>query len=207
MVDIKEILESKDCCHKLIQKDYSKGEQITSYISKRKQIFILISGEAVLVRYDDRGNKDIVDFFHEGSVFGEAFYNVYLNSELSVIATKRCTVLTMMLDDVIKKCDPRCKYHERINTTLLNLLFENTTHLNSRLEVITKRTIREKLHFYFETLSIENYSNRVTIPLSLTDLADFLSVNRSAMMRELKNLEDEGFIQRVGKNTYKLTYK
>ena len=207
MFDIKEILSLKDCCHKLSEKEYSKGEQITSYIEKRKQICILISGEAVLVRYDNRGNKDIVDFFYEGSVFGEAFYNVYLNSELSVIATKKCTVLFMLLDDIIKKCDPRCKYHEMINGTLLNLLFNNTTHLNSRIEVISKRTIRDKLLFYFETLSVENYSTRITIPFSLTDLSDFLGVNRSAMMRELKVLEDEGFIEKVKKSTYKLMYK
>jgi CRP-like cAMP-binding protein len=207
MVDIEKILEMKNFCHQLIKKEYAKHAEITSYIQKRKQIFILLSGEAVLVRYDERGNKDIVDFYREGSVFGEAFYNVFTNSELCVIATKKCIVLTMMLDDVIKKCDPKCKFHEELNTTLLNLLFENTTHLNSRIEMISKRTIREKLHFYFETLSTENFSSRVRLPFSLTDLADFLSVNRSAMMRELKALEDDGIIQKIGKNTYKLLYK
>ena len=207
MVDINKILEMKSLCHQLTERTFPKGTEITSYIQNRRQIFILISGEAVLVRYDERGNKDIVDFYREGSVFGEAFYNVYTNSELSVIATKKCTVLTMMLDDIIKKCDSRCKFHEELNTTLLNLLFDNTTHLNSRIEVISKRTIREKLHFYFETLSIENFSNRVTIPFSLTDLADFLSVNRSAMMRELKELEEDKIIQKTGKNRYKLLYK
>ena len=171
------------------------------------QIFILISGEAILVRYDEKGNKDIVDFFYEGSVFGEAFYNVFLNSELSVLATKKCSLLTIMYDDIITKCDSRCKYHEELNSTLLNLLFETTTHLNSRIEVISQRTIREKLHIYLETLSIENFSNRVKIPFSLTDLADFLSVNRSAMMRELKALEDDKIIQKVGKNTYRLLYR
>ncbi len=161
----------------------------------------------MLVRYDEKGNKDIVDFFRPGSVFGEAFYNVFLNSELSVIATKKCKCLLIMYDDVIRKCDPRCKTHETLNNALLNLLFKNTTHLNSRIEVITKRTIREKLHIYFETLSIESFSNRVTIPFSLTDLADFLSVNRSAMMRELKALQEDRIIQKVGKNTYKLLYR
>jgi len=207
MVDINEILKAKDYCHQIIKKDFSKGETITSYIEKRKQIFILLSGEASLIRYDEKGNKDIVDFFRVGSVFGEAFYNVYLSSELSVVATKKCSCLTIMFDDIVRKCDSRCKFHEELNSTLINLLFENTTHLNSRIEVISKRTIREKLHIYLETLSIENYSNKVTLPFSLTDLADFLSVNRSAMMRELKALEDDRIIQKVGKNTYRLLYR
>ena len=207
MIDINDVLKAEEFCHQLVKKEYSKGETITSYIEKRKQIFIMLSGEASLIRYDEKGTKDIVDFFREGSVFGEAFYNVYLSSELSVVATKKCSCLTIMYDDVIKKCDAKCKYHEELNSTLLNLLFETTTHLNSRIEVISKRTIREKLHIYLETLSIENFSNRVKIPFSLTDLADFLSVNRSAMMRELKALEDDKIIQKVGKNTYRLLYR
>ncbi len=207
MIDINEIIKAKDYCHQFIKKDYSKGETITSYIEKRKQIFIMLSGEAALIRYDEKGNKDIVDFFREGSVFGEAFYNVFLSSEMSVVATKKCSCLTIMYDDVIKRCDPKCKYHEIFTSALLNLLFENTTHLNSRIEVMSKRTIREKLYIYLKTLSIESYSSRVTIPYSLTDLADFLSVNRSAMMRELKTLEDDGIIQKVGKSSYKLLYR
>lgn len=197
----------KDYCHKFVKKDFAKGEVITSYIEKRKQIFILLSGEAALERYDEKGNKDIVDFFREGNVFGEAFYNVFFNSSLSVVATKKCSTLSIMYDDVTHKCDNRCKYHEQLTSLFLNLLFETTTHLNSRIEVISKRTIREKLHIYFETLSIENYSNKVTIPFSLTDLADFLSVNRSAMMRELKALEEDRVIEKIGKNRYKLLYR
>ena len=34
---------------------------------------------------------------------------------------------------------------------------------------------------------------------SYTDLADYLAIDRSAMMRELKNLKDEGFIKDVNK--------
>ena len=207
MVDLEKVLEAQKQCHRLVEKSYEKGETITSYIEKRKQILIMLSGEASLIRYDEKGNKDIVDFFHEGSVFGEAFYNVYLNSELSVVATRKSKVLQLMLDDVKRKCDPRCKYHEELNALLLNLLFENTTHLNSRIEVMSKRTIREKLLIYFKILATESYSSKITIPYSLTDLADFLSVNRSAMMREIKTLEEDGIIQKCGRNKYKLLYR
>ena len=205
--DIEKVIEINNYCHKFTKKDYSKGEVITSYIEKRKQIFILVSGEAALIRFDEKGNKDIVDFFREGSVFGEAFYNVFLNSELSVVATKKCSAYSIMYDDIERRCDNRCKYHESLISMLLKLLFDTTTHLNSRIEVMSKRTIREKLLIYFETLSIENYSSRVTLPFSLTDLADFLSVNRSAMMRELKTLEEDQILQKINSKTYKLLYR
>lgn len=201
------ILELKANCEKIQEKKFEKGATITSYLEKRKQIFILLEGEACLIRFDDKGNKDIIDFFNEGNVFGEAFYNVNLNSELSVQATKTCKVLVINYEDVIKKCKQNCKFHDMLNSAFLDILFQNTKHQNSRIEVLSKRTIREKLHIYFEILSAGNFSNVLTLPFSLTDLADFLSVNRSAMMRELKDLEDEGFIQKQGRRKIKLLYK
>ena len=51
---------------------------------------------------------------------------------------------------------------------------------------------------YFNLLSTRKLSKTFTLPFSLTDLADFLSVDRSAMMRELKLLIDEGFVEKNG---------
>ncbi len=204
MVDIQRVIDAKNNCHKIIERSFEKGEVITSYIEKRKQIIILISGEAILIRYDEKGNKDIVDFFREGSIFGEAFYNVYLSSEFNVVAQKKCKTLTIMLDDAFIKCDSKCKYHPELNELLLSLFLDNTTHLNSRLEVITKRTTREKVILYFQTLAKENFSRVVTVPFTLTDLADYLGVNRSAMMREIKALEDDRIILKLSRNRYRL---
>ena len=38
----------------------------------------------------------------------------------------------------------------------------------------------------------------ITIPFSYTDLADYLSVDRSAMTRELSHLIEDGFIKKTG---------
>ena len=47
---------------------------------------------------------------------------------------------------------------------------------------------------------VKGKSKRVFIlPFTYTELADYLSVDRSAMQRELKNLKDEGFISTNGK--------
>ncbi len=69
---------------------------------------------------------------------------------------------------------------------------------NIRIELLTKRSIREKLQTYFTTLTKAGMNRTFFIPLSYTDLADYLSVDRSAMMRELKSLQEEGFISRDG---------
>ena len=77
-------------------------------------------------------------------------------------------------------------------------MYKRTMAQNIRIELLTKRSIREKLQTYFTTLTKAGMSRTFLIPLSYTDLADYLSVDRSAMMRELKSLQEEGFISRDG---------
>ena len=68
-------------------------------------------------------------------------------------------------------------------------------------EKLTKKNIRDKLLTYFNLLSTRKLSKTFSLPFSLTDLADYLSVDRSAMMRELSHLKEEGFIEKKG-NTF-----
>ena len=85
------------------------------------------------------------------------------------------------------------------STKLLPSLFLNQIiELNMRIELLSKRTKREKLLAYFTIISTRNISKSFTIPFSLTDLADYLSIDRSAMMREMKLLKEEGFIKKTG---------
>ena len=80
------------------------------------------------------------------------------------------------------------------------------TVLNTRIELLTKRSIRDKLIGYFTLISSKNLNKSFTLPFSLTDLADYLSVDRRAMMREMKSLKEEGFIEKNG-NRITLLYK
>ena len=61
-----------------------------------------------------------------------------------------------------------------------------------------QRNIREKILTYFDMLSKRSVRKSFTLPYSYTDLADYLSIDRSAMMRELKLLIDEGFVKKSG---------
>ena len=47
---------------------------------------------------------------------------------------------------------------------------------------------------FFEYIKKEKGKNTFTLPLPLSDLADYLSVDRSAMMREIKKLNEEKII-------------
>ena len=193
-------------CQKVKKKIFAKGETITSYIEKRNQFCILLSGNADLVRYDLNGNKTIVEHFSKNNIFGEVFYTVTTNNELLVEARETCEVLFFIYDDIYKKCRTNCKFHQTLTEYLPELILSKVTDLNMRIELLTKRSIRDKLLGYFSILSTRKLSPSFELPFSLTDLADYLSIDRSAMMRELKLLKDDGFILKTG-NKIKLIYK
>ena len=79
------------------------------------------------------------------------------------------------------------------------ILGNQITTKNSRIELLTKRTTRDKILEYFKMQSQKKGSKVFTIPLTFTELANYLSVDRSAMTREIKNLKDDGFIKTNGR--------
>ncbi len=189
----------ENCCNKVQKKTFEKNEVIMSYIQKREQFCILISGNADLVRYDLNGNRTIIDHFTTNDIFGEVFYYVTTNNELLVEAKSKCEVLIYSYQNIHHKCKQNCKFHQKLIEYLPELILNKVTDLNMRVELLTKRSTRDKLLGYFNLLSTRTLSKTFKLPFSLTDLADYLSVDRSAMMRELKLLKEENFIKKDGK--------
>ena len=156
-------------------------------------------GEADLIRYDYNGNKTIIGQFSESSVFGEVLYPANTNNELFVLAKTDCEVLFFKYDDLWNKCRQNCTFHKEFSEQINRLITSQVVELNTRIELLTKRNIRDKLLSYFNILSSKKLSKTFTVPFSFTDLADYLSVDRSAMMREISYLIEEGFIDKKGK--------
>lgn len=187
------VQEFSEKCTKARKKNFSKNQTITTYIQKRNQICILLSGNADLVRYDLNGNRTIVEHLSKNDIFGEVFYNITTNNELLVEARNNCEVLFYNYNDIHQKCTQNCKFHNMLSENIPEIILSKITDLNMRIELLTKRSIRDKLLEYFNFLSTRTMSTKFTLPFSLTDLADYLSVDRSAMMRELKLLKDDRF--------------
>ena len=182
---------------------YKKDITIISNLANTNIIGIIIDGEANLIRNDYNGNKIVLEKLERGSIFGEVFSSY--SDELSVIATSECIVTTFDYEHIIKRCKKSCPYHNEVINNMLQLLAKKVVVMNNRIDVLTKKTIREKLLEYFSIQEKENISKTFYLKLNFTELADYLGVDRSALMREIKNLKNEGFIE-TKLNRIKLLY-
>ncbi len=79
------------------------------------------------------------------------------------------------------------------------MIIKNTVKLNTRIEILTKKSIRDRLLTYFNIVSNKSFTKTIKLDISLTDLADYLCVDRSAMMREISHLKEDGIIEKSGK--------
>ena len=198
--DIEKMLK----CFEARKLTFKKDRTIVTNIINVKLIGIMLSGTANMERYDYNGNRSIIEKLSPNSVFGEVFSR--LGSDISVIATSDCEVLFIEYEHIIKKCKKGCLYHNILTNNMLKLLSQKIVELNERVEILSKRSIRDKLLSYFELLASSNPKRSFLLPFTYTDLAVYLSVDRSAMMREIKNLKEDGFIQTNGKKITIIRY-
>lgn len=187
-----------NCMHIKSEK-FNITETIMTYNGKSKEIGVIVSGAAELVTFDYDGNRMILDRYDKDSVFGQTFAPVSGIDEPTVVASENCVVLFFTYQNVISQCAKACKSHTIFLDNMLNLLTKKLRDQANHIEVLSKRSLRSKLMAFFEIQAREKQSNRFTLPFSLYTLADYLSIDRSAMQREMKKLREEGVIKSKGK--------
>ncbi len=175
------------------------NETIMSFERNIDSIYILLSGTAEMVSYDYDGNQTILERYTKDSIFGEMFSPYSNFDEVFVTAKEPCQVIIIKYSRAITQCQNACSHHKRFLDNLFSLLAKKMSAQSHHIEVLSKRTIREKLVAYFEIQANEQGSFSFTLPFSLSSLADYLSIDRSAMQREIKKLNDEGIIESKGK--------
>ena len=124
-------------------------------------------GSANLIRYDFNGNKTIIFQFTKGDIFGEVLYPTNTNNELFVESKENCEILSFIYDNIMKECNTKCKFHKELEKKLPILIMNNTIKLNTRIELLTKKNIRDKLLTYFNLQSTRTLSKIIKLPLSL----------------------------------------
>ena len=89
--------------------------------------------------------------------------------------------------------------YKRQVQNMLRLISDKAQALSERVDVLSRRSIREKLLCYFNQLAEKEGSRTFQLPFSLSMLADYIATDRSAMMRELKRLKEEGVLRSEGR--------
>lgn len=180
---------------------YGSGQTVCTYGEGGGEVGVLLRGHAELVRYDDAGTRTILERIDAGGVFGEVLaFTPELGDCVEVVSAGESEALFMEYDHLMKRCEKACAHHSKLVRNMFRLVTEQTRRLSRRVEVLSRRSIREKLRCYFRLYRLEAGSDTFPLPFTLSALADYISADRSAMMRELKKMREAGLVSTDGRS-------
>ena len=177
---------------------YNKNVNILSNVNKDDFIAIVDSGSIQLEFNDYDGNKIIMETLGQGEIFGTLTSSI-VNEEVSCITKEKTQITYIEYNEITNDEIIRTDFYIIFIKNLIKLLSEQVSSKNKRIELLTKKTTRDKLLEYFKIISQKKGSKTFTIPITFTELAEYLSVDRSAMTREIGYLREEGFIITKGR--------
>lgn len=188
-------IESMMNCLSATIRSFQKGDCIFRIGERITSVAMLLEGSIHIQKEDFWGNLSILNKISEGELFGEVYACLDRNEILyDAIAVRPCTVLFLDVNRVLTMCPSACQFHGRLIRNLLSVVASKNRLLTQKLEYMSQRTTREKLLSYLSEQSLRAGSPSFDIPFNRQQLADFLSVDRSAMSNELCKMRDEGIL-------------
>ncbi len=181
-------------CTSYSVKKYRKSEYVQLAGNTLTKIGILVDGNCDIVKEDFNGNATLISTLTVGNIFGESLiFSLEKISPVSIIATTDVTIYYLNLEKTLSKCGS-CYLNQIILKNLLTVISNKNVILNKKINVLSQKTIREKLISYFEEFCSKENSNSFVLPITKTKLANYLGVDRSAMSREFKLMQDKNII-------------
>ena len=183
---------------------YRKGEYVLRQGERLSHILVLAEGCLHIQKDDYGGNRSLLGQIGVGEIFGEAYAAPESGTLLNdVIAVEDSAVYFFDVKRVISTCSSACRFHTMVVQTLFFAISEKNRGLVRKLDYLSRRTTRDKLISYLSEEAKKQNRADITIPFNRQQLADYLSVDRSAMSGELCRMRDEGLLT-FEKNRFRL---
>ena len=183
---------------------YKKGEYVLRQGEYLHDILVLADGNLHIQKDDYWGNCSILGQIAVGELFGEAYVAPDSGALLNdVVAVADSAVIFFDVNRVITTCSSACRFHATVVQNMFFAVSEKNRMLVQKLGHMSKRSTREKLISYLSEEAKKQNCSSFTIPFNRQQLADFLSVDRSAMSNELCKMRDDGLLT-FEKNRFRL---
>lgn len=160
-------------------------------------IGIVISGKLKIVKTDYEGNTFLIEELEEKDIFDTISFPIS-SGEYDIITNDETKVILISFDEITNDYVTFSKAYNKFLKNLIKIMAKKISDRNNRIEILSSKTIRNKILLYLRTFRTFN-SNYVELPFNFTELANYLAIDRSAMNRELKKLKDDGLIEIKGK--------
>ena len=176
---------------------FGKRQVLMNQDDDADNVGVMLSGTAFLESMNQDGQRRILDYYEpKESFIRKCFPDV--EGVCYVISRSSCQVA--FLND--RKLSSAYKKYEKRGQLLEEILMGTQKRALMHADVLGQKTLRQKLMTYFQFLNRQKGRDSFALPFSYTDCADYLFVDRSAMMRELGRMKEDGLIRTEGKKIW-----
>ncbi len=183
---------------------FRKGEVLAFEEETVKHVGIVLSGAVDMVKEDLWGNRTMLVRIGKNEVFGETFAcGSDSFSVVTFLISEDAKILFLPFNRLMRNCNMACQFHHRLIENMVRVIADKNRDLLRKIEVVSKRSIREKLLSYLSIQAQAQKTRYFEIPLGRVELAEYLCIDRSALTRELAKMKEDGLID-YDKNCFRL---
>lgn len=195
----RELIEKLD----VLVYEIPKGETVIKQGSICRKLYVLLKGKLRVDMIDVNGNDILIEYIEAPRAFATPLlFNEDARFPATFTAVEDNILLTASKESAFNVF---CEYPE-ILKRFLNIAGKCNVCTTVRLDILSRKTIRERLLVYFfKHKKKEDFV--VSMMHSQIQLAQYLNVSRPALSTEINKLEKEGLIKRKGKNRIELNLK
>lgn len=182
-------------CLQAEEKQYAKGEMVAHMGQVIHSLGLVLAGRLSVESDDLWGNRTMLDAVGPGQVFGET-YACASGTPLmvNVVALVESRILYLNTSRILGICSSTCTFHIGLVRNLLTITAQKNLGLSRRSFHTAHKTIRGKLLSYLSSQAQRTGSLSFSIPFDRQQLADYLSVDRSALSHEIGKMQQEGIL-------------
>ncbi len=183
------------------KKQYEKDEYIILEGDLITQVGVILKGKVLLEKQDYSGDGYLYIELQEEDIFAEPFIGATLQySTINYRTASACEILFFHYKIIWDNYDKSCHAHILFMQNLMLLFAQKTRYMLKKIEVLSKKHMRERILTYLQILRKEQNAGlgEIVTPYNRTELAKYLCVNRSALARELSKLKQEGILDYKG---------
>ena len=188
-------------CKLIMDSTFMRGETVMTFGESVGYCGLLREGSAHISCSDAEGEETIYEYLEVGDCFGEYLIYPQPGQEYHVVADTDCKVQFINIRTALNGCGRECPNHDQLIKALLLLASRRAQFQNMHISILSQKTIRAKLMTCFKFYHADlPEGSSLHLPMTYTGLANYLCVDRSAMMRELRHMNEEGLIFSNGRN-------
>ncbi len=185
-------------------KEFRQGHVIALEGNEIRYFGLILEGSIDMIKEDVWGNRTLITRMSEGELFGETFAcGIEQQSVVTFTAVGNVTVMMLPFMQVIHTCSNSCSFHEKLIRNLVHTIAMKNKSLMQKVEIITKKNLREKILAYLSIQAQMQNTRYFQIPLKRGELAQYLCADRSALTRELTQMREEHIID-FDRNTFRI---